>query len=766
MSTPPTDHVLDALVAASASLLLHSPPARPPPPPGAVGIGGLGTVVVPQGTSSAKLYEVSEDIDCSDDTLCFGLIGAGSAFCVRKNCSVRSHAHSKFSLAGTAGTYVFIRRNVPGTVFACPSLSLDRIPQATRDDWAKKSLPLSDWTLKFQAVDNTNDAFATEDTIREETLFLSKAELLKTPAKRKRDPDDEVILEVWQGPKLERTLPSPGEDLEAFIDIGISKESIVRSVATVESNLDSVSKGVTGLAVETHNRLLSAQTDLDTIMGILQSLKSRVGDAVDVDDCFVAPTLWGTTSFIADEVVALRMSHDKLSRDAGPSKQLILDQIDKLALEDKDLQKKFTTVVQVVSSMMAKVQTVTPAIEQIKQDILRLSSVRNATQPSPGSAVNAFMSMYGSNPSSAGGQTNPSQSAPSPTTDWKADPVFTQLLADVSSLKSSVNESSAVKFAGLVLRDVKDSIRWVENNFSCLRYGLILDPLLMLERIFGDDEVDSGSFLKSMETRLKLRIETGGEASALNALRHARPRIFHKGRPCMVNVPNKSRLNLLPNHKDWKSGGEGMENFIINKMNVLYSSISADISNELGNDPGSMEAHYIATKCLTATVTFVTQLIATVNSIYERLFSFSKFTTEQAWSLTTQVLDRVMADLYVPKDGVIESLSTGSPITTCGHILWACFRTHEVMATYVEHQFENHPAISTEYVKFLATNSGSDKLAKLTSTMEVVQAKAMAASTEAGKASSKADTSSAKCSELGKEMSALAKRVKTLEDRK
>jgi hypothetical protein len=112
-----------------------------------------------------------------------------------------------------------------------------------------------------------------------------------------------------------------------------------------------------------------------------------------------------------------------------------------------------------------------------------------------------------------------------------------------------------------------------------------------------------------------------------------------------------------------------------------------------------------------------------------------------------------MADLYVPKDGVIESLSTGSPLTTCGHILWACFRTHEVMSTYVEHQFENHPAISTGYVKFLAT-------------VEVVQSKATAASTEAGKASSKADTSSAKCSELGKEMAALAKRVKMLEDRK
>ena len=195
----------------------------------------------------------------------------------------------------------------------------------------------------------------------------------------------------------------------------------------------------------------------------------------------------------------------------------------------------------------------------------------------------------------------------------------------------------------------------------------------------------------------------------LSALRYSRPRIFHKGRPNMVNLPNKSRLNLLGGHKDWRSGGEGVENFIITKMNVLYAAISTEITNELGNDPDTVEALFVATKCLTATVTFITQLVAMVNSIYERLFTFSKFTTEQAWSLTTQVLDRIMADLYVPKDGVTESLSTGSPLSTCGHILWACFRTHDVMASYVDHHFENHPAVSTEYVKFLATNSGSEK---------------------------------------------------------
>ena len=181
---------------------------------------------------------------------------------------------------------------------ACPRyrfcqavLSLDKIPPGVREEWSSISSTFDDWTLKFRAVDNTNDASATGEDIKEETLFLSKAELLKTPAKRTRDPDDDVILEAWQGPKLERTLPSPGEDLEAFIDIGVSKDELIKAVASVESNVGVMNDGVKELASLTHNRFVNAERTVDTLMGIIQSLKSRFGDVVDVEERFLAPTL-------------------------------------------------------------------------------------------------------------------------------------------------------------------------------------------------------------------------------------------------------------------------------------------------------------------------------------------------------------------------------------------------------------------------------------------------------------------------------------------
>ena len=262
----------------------------------------------------------------------------------------------------------------------------------------------------------------------------------------------------------------------------------------------------------------------------------------------------------------------------------------------------------------------------------------------------------------------------------------------------------------------------------------------MLDRIYGEDDVgDSSGLMKSMELRFKLKIDSGSEGAALNALRYSRPRIFHKGRPTIVSVAKKSRLNAIPSYEAWNGGGEGVMDFVIEKMNLLQDAVASDIEQTL--EVGS-KGHWIATKCLAASVTFLTQLFGCVDTIYKRLFNFSKFTTEQAWSLTTQVLDRILADLFVPKDNILQSITNRSPEKTCAHVLLSAFKTHDIMATYVSYKFENHPSVSTEYVKFLATNSGSEKVEE---------------------AKKKADVASSKCTDLATALAALTKRVKALD---
>jgi hypothetical protein len=149
---------------------------------------------------------------------------------------------------------------------------------------------------------------------------------------------------------------------------------------------------------------------------------------------------------------------------------------------------------------------------------------------------------------------------------------------------------------------------------------------------------------------------------------------------------------------------------IINQMNMLHISISHDISYKFGVDVTMQKAQLLAITSINATLTFLTQLLGFIDTIYDKLFTFSKFTAEQAWALTTLILDRICEDLFAPKEGVAVAMTVEDPASICAHMLWSCFKTQNVMALYMEHNFENHPAISAEYIKFLATNSEFEKV--------------------------------------------------------
>jgi hypothetical protein len=448
-------------------------------------------------------------------------------------------------------------------------------------------------------------------------------------------------------------------------------------------------------------------------------MRSKVGKEIPVEDRFEAPTLWGTTSFIADELTRVDAEVSDLVSEIDPIKNTI--HVLKSQFEDSgDVKDAMDKLVKIVAVMMTRLQALSPEIALMRCDLeelkvsfrkTRSDSVNSgyrvgggvdlkATSGSPMTAVNELMSLVCDDDSMLGGNdvlscVTPTKKAgtgvaavthDSSDTRGSDSVLVKQLVQDVRALKSA-SAGTSIKFANLGFANIHECSTWIETHFSGLRYGLIMDPLLMLERIYGDDEVDAMSLMKTLESRLKLKIETGAEASALNALRHSRPRIFHKGRPTMVNLPNKSRLNLLASHGEWKSGGEGVKAFIVQKMNILHATISADIAFEFGRDVSNATAQMVATMSLTATITFITQLLGMVDTMYERLFSFSKFTSDQAWSLTTQVLDRVMADLYAPKDGIGESLTTRSPLSICAHLMWGTFRTHDVMSAYVLHNF-------------------------------------------------------------------------------
>ena len=72
-----------------------------------------------------------------------------------------------------------------------------------------------------------------------------------------------------------------------------------------------------------------------------------------------------------------------------------------------------------------------------------------------------------------------------------------RLVEDVEMLKAGAEDTS-VKFGGLGVKSLHDCQAWILDNFKPERYGLLMDPLFMLERVFGSDSPE-GNLIKILE---------------------------------------------------------------------------------------------------------------------------------------------------------------------------------------------------------------------------------------------------------------------------
>lgn len=792
------DPLLSSMLADAAALIAPaaSPTALFPPAvisrSGGVGVGGLSGT----GTTSSKMFSVIR-LSCDDDRVCFGKIGTGGSFCIRTRNDCPYKHEVKVPFFGPDQKIVFICQTVGVSAFVAPLVSDEQIPDDVWNSWETKTLSSDEWRREFQAVVSTDDKFATFEDIKKEARFLDTADSFRTPGKRKRDLDADLedlsrsALEKTKTmrtppPKYERILPEEKEELDKVVQYGMKKGVLTGVVSGLETNLILMNGGLEELSTLTTTRFKSDEQTMNLLSGAIHNVRASIGSPPELSSLFVAPTMWGTMSFMADEIIRVGIAVQDLGSRLNPFQTSTTSQLLGLKSNGEGL----TKVVSMLMSSIKKLTAENQAVQASVAELCRAEGARAAGQKkrakttstdSHGEMVDELMMMMNENTIAPEPKKNArfEENSTGNNTEGIAIDVseypilapgnykkFCQLVDDVGTLKLST-ETTAIKFGNLGIRNLQECSRWVTLHFSEERYGLVVDPLNLLDRLFGDDQVDPLTQLKTMESRMKLNIDTGAESSSITSMGHLRPRIFHDGRPTMTCDQKTSRLNnKLGKPARWKTGGEGgVRNHIIEQMNVLQPHISDDIIYTFGNGhPGDSKAQMIATLSLTTSVTFITQLLNYIDALYEKLHVYSKFTSETAWSLSMQVLDRILADLYVPKEGVVKGMK-GDRTSICAHVLWASFRTLDIAQGYVDANFVNHPAVSSEFIKFLATNSGSEKIEQLDATVTTIKASLASAVVDVRNAGTKSDTASTKCGELNGLIIALTKRVKTMEDR-
>eukprot|EP00978_Attheya_sp_CCMP212_P009537 scaffold22560_cov57-Attheya_sp.AAC.2 len=180
-------------------------------------------------------------------------------------------------------------------------------------------------------------------------------------------------------------------------------------------------------------------------------------------------------------------------------------------------------------------------------------------------------------------------------------------------------------------------------------------------------------------------------------------------------------------------------------MQSIEESLEERIADQLA---GSSTAISLALSCLKSSVLFLTELLNFIKTTFETLHDKSGFPSDRAWALVSKLVYRIFADMNKVRGGVKVASKMNDPRSLYSVVLYSVLRMMDIQQGYLRHNnISDHPSISSKYVKFLATNSGLQKVGSLEANVTKVQIDVRTLKLDVAKASKVADLASNKANE-------------------
>lgn len=335
-----------------------------------------------------------------------------------------------------------------------------------------------------------------------------------------------------------------------------------------------------------------------------------------------------------------------------------------------------------------------------------------------------------------------------------------RLSTQVQKIIAEASES-AISFGGLGLKSVREIDSWLAANPHAARhYGLCPDVMIFLEWV-ADDMMKGEKIAEQLRKLKKLGFVSAAEARGCDSFAYSLPRVFAGEGEDQVHAADKSYFPTVKTFAMWSGKGWGTWDRIktsTDKVKIAFESqIKASIP---ASDP-----------------TYNLFMLA-VSSVYSWLEGFEKeiisdmcaglvlnqFSDAVGWSLSTRLGVRVLEEVGQHRIGVGSLISANNVDTNsnASHVLYATFRTLNMMSVFKKYKYKNHPCLS-EFVKFMASNSGLDTIKKLETRVKNLEDDLKEARDKAKVSSAQADTAFNKAEQATKDLLALVRRVKALE---
>ena len=676
-----------------------------------------------------------------DKSVCFSDIGDGGKFCLKVGCCVVSHKGGKKFDPTEDGSIVIARSQ--DVAFATPSLGGTVLPASVWKEWQELPKTLEEWNPLFDASQGGPDfASAAEHEARLRDQHL--AESYKTPAKKKGESSSYAIA---GSETLVGYSPLPDHSSRRLKVIqGSSAGPLTDLVLSMDSGLKNLSLSFFQHVKETRE----AVSGLERADSMLEAHKvSTLGTlgliGVMGNSPFQTPTVFGTLGSLARKVQELSTA-TPAAVDFSPIEA-------KLESFKRDTKKVQNLGIDLTVALSNKVKT----LEAWRQGGVFPVPV-SAPPPAAPPPIGVAPAPAAQSTSMQSGNLDAELRAILSRLDFLELENADQRL-EIQRLVAEGDET-AVKFGGLGLKSLEETKAWIDINSPGvdLDFSLFPDVYFVWELIDEEAEMTQAIMLQTMNRLKNLNLDSEYQAKVLSSFQLEVPRFLHgsTGSSAYAGGAGQSQLSKLPTVKSWNQGPESKKQQLERKLPHIRKAFRTIIVNAL---MASYPVLYVvATLALERSISWSTSFASFLDRSYENAHVVSRMPEAKAWGLSTQLTRRIFAEMFVVRMGTVQSL-TGDRKSLCASILWAVFRTHDKMNEFDTLNFEDHPAIASEYIKFLATNSGFDSLGSLEKDLASLKSESKETARQTAAAMKKADAAVSNADFNKKGIAELGKRV-------
>jgi hypothetical protein len=135
------------------------------------------------------------------------------------------------------------------------------------------------------------------------------------------------------------------------------------------------------------------------------------------------------------------------------------------------------------------------------------------------------------------------------------------------------------------------------------------------------------------------------------------------------------------------------------------------LASQLTTDPKLL---WLSGGLMVDSVNFVQRFVFFVNTTYINYKLTLYFEDDENWDVLLAYIEHLFEDLRRARCLMIQDSSESGPSV----LLWGILKSHEVMDTYLQHDFKNHPSVNSILVQCMLKSSPSAEVHSKITTLE------------------------------------------------